>query len=110
MNESKKVVTNIDSGIATPITISKRDAINIANKQTELNNTITGAEKKKEVASFAEIKSAEEVDLEKVNYVNDFIKIEHKKTPVLTYIIMIIILVVLILIFIIFELPILRGL
>lgn len=110
MNESNKVVTNLDSGIATPIAISKSDAYNIANKQTELNNNILETKEEKVDSNFAEMKPIQEVDLEKVNYVNDFIKVKKKKTPILTYIIMILVLVALVLIFIIFELPILRGL
>lgn len=111
MDKSKKVVTGLDAKVATPISISKSAAYEIANKQTKLNNTISGInEEAKAPENIAEIKQVEEVDFKRVNQINDFIRIEKKRTPILTYIIMISILIFLITIFIIFELPILRGL
>ena len=113
MNENKKVVTTLDAGLATPIAINKEDATNYAKAQEKMNNnnnssTLVNSEINNNIVQPTNVNN---INPESFHYVNDVIKVtKKKKTPLITYVIMIAVLVVLVAIFIIFELPLLRGL
>lgn len=109
MTEYKKVVTKLESSVK-PINIKSEDAYNYAKIQNEENNIINNIEDEKKVELLATPIKADEETLEAFHAVNDVIKVTKKKTPMITYVIMIAVLVVIVAIFIIFELPILRGL
>lgn len=109
MTEYKKVVTKLESSVK-PISINSEDAYNYAKIQNEENNIINNIEEEENVEKIATPIKADEKTLESFHAVNDVIKITKKKTPIITYVIMIVILVILVAIFIVFELPILRGL
>ncbi len=101
MSEYKKVVTKLESSVS-PISISSNNAYEYAKKQSEAHDTINNTREEKT--------TQDNFNVDEFHSVNDVIKISKKKTPIITYVIMILILIILVAIFIIFELPILRGL
>lgn len=109
MTEYKKVVTKLESSVK-PISIDSTSAYDLAKSQNEANNIINNVEEEKHEDKVATPIKAEESNIEAFHAVNDVIKVTKKKTPMITYVIMIAILVALVAIFVIFELPILRGL
>ena len=104
MNDEEKIInsTILDPGIAKPISLSKEEALKLAEEQAKENKVASND-------SFAEIKqiSKEELDEQKVNEINDLMKndyvklvdVHHSKK---TYIILILVLVLIISV-IIFE-------
>lgn len=74
--EEEKVInsTILDPGVAKPISVSKEEALKIAHEQAE-------AMKEEKEQNFAEIKQVtpEELDEQKVNEVNDFMKNDYVK-------------------------------
>lgn len=108
-DETPKIITNLDKGAAKPIPIDSRDAIMIARQQ---NNEIS-SEPVKEENNFAEIIPDDkdiEIDVNRVNHVNDLVKVVDVKYSKKTVIILAAVLVVLIAFFLIFELPMLLEL
>jgi hypothetical protein len=111
MDEHKKVITRLDSGNASPISINKENAILYAKSQDKINDIITN--KEKEVSLDRGIVKPIEVSKEEaytLNHNYDFVKLTEKKTSWKVYAIMIFIIIVIILIFVIYELPMIRGL
>ena len=109
MSEYKKVVTKLESSVK-PISIDAQNAYEYAKSQNEANNITNSIQEEKTQDNIVEPMRADEVNLEEFHAVNDVIKVTAKKTPLITYVIMISVLVILVAIFIIFELPLLRGL
>ena len=118
----KVVVKTLNTGAAKPIAVTSEEALNIARAQNANNHEadITINEKKSIDEVIEESKNTQqveakpidastynqEVDLEKLNEVNDIVKIKTiKKDNPKTVMILVIILVIIILGFFIFELP-----
>lgn len=109
MSEYKKVVTKLESSVK-PISINSEDAYSYAKSQDEENKEYNKEQVDNVNNNIAKPIPANEINPEEFHAVNDVIKVTKKKTPLLTYIIMIAVIVILVAIFIIYELPILRGL
>lgn len=102
MSEYKKVVTKLESSVK-PISIDAQNAYEYAKIQNEANNIANNIQEEKVQDNIATPIKADEVNLEEFHAVNDVIKVTKKKTPLITYVIMIAVLVILVIIFIIFH-------